>query len=364
MQDVEEMSSDSDLDEPFVTYAYQLQDLLAKTFKNQISFYKEGVTCKIIVHCIDVNPCTYALAAMRGAGLKDDDLTKAFARLVRRKLKGSEAVSWPVTPEELLERLDSAGPLVHIYNAIAWTVNPRATRNEFGYAKAGSASLSEKIWAIASDWQSIVTHEHSSKSTALSLVVHWLTGSKEVASLLHKCGHGISYKDVLSLSNSWAQSVRKTLPATIAPGKPFHVTLDNSDGRQQTLTGAETTHHMNGTVFQISNRESEQSVSSSTTTTEEKLCMKDEDNLEYGTYKIPKRVNPPAVPEFQDKSQSDLFEWCLARDIAWVTTGALGTAFKTEKDTETPDYMYTGSWTTFMKSVTDFWHTKSMFRIP
>ena len=158
----------------------------------------------------------------------------------------------------------------------------------------------------------------------------------------------------MSLSNSWAQSVRKTLPATIAPGKPFHVTLDNSDGRQQTLTGAETTHHTNGTVFQISNRESEQSVSSSTTATEEKLCMKDEDNLEYGTYKIPKRVNPPAVPEFQDKSQSDLLDWCLARDIAWVTTGALGTAFKTEKDTETQDYMYNGSWTTFMKSVTDF----------
>ena len=148
--------------------------------------------------------------------------------------------------------------------------------------------------------------------------MHRLTGSKEVASLLHKLGHGISYKDVRLLTNSWAQNVKRSVQAVLVPGKPFHVTLDNSDGKQQTLTGAETTHHTNGTVFQNNATVSEEALQISAQVVEDKLCLRDEDNLDYATYKIPKKVNPPAVPEFEDRVQTDLLEWCLARDIAWV----------------------------------------------
>ena len=206
------MSSDAELDETFVKYWYELKDLLIKLFGNQIDYYKEGVTSKVIVHSVNINPCHYAVATTKGAGLRDDDLTKAFARLVHRKLKASELQSWPISPEEFLHRLDDAGPLTFISNAIAWTVDPAFAKNHFGYAKMSSASLSEKIWAIASDWQSLVTHERSSKSTALSLIVHRLTGSKQVASLLHKLRHVISYRDMRLLTNSWAQNVKRSVP--------------------------------------------------------------------------------------------------------------------------------------------------------
>ena len=166
------MSSDAELDEPFVTYGYELKDLLSKSFGNQIAYYKKRVTSNVIVHSVNVNPCQCAVATTKGAGLRDDDLTNAFARLVRRKLKASELRSWPISPEELLHRLDDAEPLTFIFNAIAWTVNPAFAKNHFGYATTYSVSLSEKIWAMASDWQSLVTRERSSKSTALSLIVH------------------------------------------------------------------------------------------------------------------------------------------------------------------------------------------------
>ena len=42
------------------------------------------------------------------------------------------------------------------------------------------------------------------------------------------------------------------LPPGFINGKTIHVTFDNSDGKQQTLTGTDTTHHTTGTVFQIS----------------------------------------------------------------------------------------------------------------
>ena len=95
IHDIAEMSSDAELDEPFVKYRYELKDLLSKSFGNQIAYYK-GVTSKVVVHSVIVNPCQYAAATMKGAGLRDDDLTKAFARLVRRKLKASELQSWPM----------------------------------------------------------------------------------------------------------------------------------------------------------------------------------------------------------------------------------------------------------------------------
>ena len=173
------MSVDADLAERFRKYTQELKNLLYETFEGKIAFYK--VNKRLIVHSSNVNPCQYALATMTGADLRDDDLTKAFTRLVRGKLKGKDPPSWPPTPEEFIATLDTVGPLSHIYNAIAWSVNPLLQKNEFGYITTRSSTLSEKILAVTSHWESLDTHKLSPKSRALSLVVYRITGSKEVA---------------------------------------------------------------------------------------------------------------------------------------------------------------------------------------
>ena len=33
--------------------------------------------------------------------------------------------------------------------------------------------------------------------------------------------------------------------------EPVHITFDNSDERQQKITGGQTTHHTTGTIFQV-----------------------------------------------------------------------------------------------------------------
>ena len=38
-------------------------------------------------------------------------------------------------------------------------------------------------------------------------------------------------------------------PSTIPKGQPTHVTIDNSDGHQQTLTRLAATHHTNSTIY-------------------------------------------------------------------------------------------------------------------
>ena len=69
---------------------------------------------------------------------------------MRRKLKASELPSWSISPEELLHRLDDAGPLTFIFNAVAWIVNPAFAKNHFGYA-------SEDIIYIIFYWYRAVT---------------------------------------------------------------------------------------------------------------------------------------------------------------------------------------------------------------
>ena len=353
LKDVAEMSADAGLDEPAVKYSYELNDNLLERFGEDISCHRTGK--QVIIHSSSVNPFHYSVATIQGSGLKDEDLTKPFARLVRHKLNTSEAQSWPLSAEDLLAKLGKTSLFSHLYNVIAWSVNPSNQRNKFGFVEMRSKLLSEKIWAISSDWESLVTHERSAKSAAMSLTIHRITGSKEVASLIHKCGHGLSYSDVRLLNNTWAQQVTSKSVSKVAlgviPGRAPHVTLDNSDGRQQTLTGAYTTHHTNGTIFQSwLPTDTEPQNKELMLPAEKNLYMRNEGNEDYGDYKIPCKANPLAVKGFEDNTQDDLLDWCLARDIAWVVTSALGNKLLTE---------CIGSWTAFMKRVTECETVKS-----
>ena len=61
--------------------------------------------------------------------------------------------------------------------------------NEYGFAVTNSQNISTKIWAIACDWQSLITRKETPKQAMLDLTLHRLTGSKEAVMNLHKYGH-------------------------------------------------------------------------------------------------------------------------------------------------------------------------------
>jgi len=192
-----------------------LKSKLQERFEEEISFYKTGK--HLLVHPTLVNACMYATATLIGGGLRDDDLRKAFAKMIRRKMSKETCDEWPMTADELIARLDTSGPMTYLYNAIACTVNPQSTKNDKGYVLANSKSLAQKIWCVSSDWESLITHQRSAKSTALSLTVHRMTGSKEVTMLLNNTGHGISYSDVRLVNNTWAQQVTEQSRRQINP---------------------------------------------------------------------------------------------------------------------------------------------------
>ena len=87
---------------------------------------------RLIVHPSGVNPVLYSAATLKGYGLQEDDLTKAFSRLIRRKISQREPIAFPPEAQDLIDLLDPYKPLSSIYNAISWSNNTK-----FGYVTVG-----------------------------------------------------------------------------------------------------------------------------------------------------------------------------------------------------------------------------------
>ncbi len=194
-------------------------------------------------------------AALKGYVLREVDLTKAFARLVTRNLADRHPLNWPQTSEELCESFETFLPLECIFNAIALSLNDNWPINNNGMVSVAK-NLSHKILNLVQGWEALTSHGRSPVNIAMGLTVNRLTGSKEASRLLHHSGVGISYNDVRQLINTWAEAVAMEHAQMVSPGfvkgRPVHVPFDNSDGRQQTLTGSQTIHLTTGKIFQTS----------------------------------------------------------------------------------------------------------------
>ena len=354
LKDFAEISSDFGLSEPPIRQTKYLKTHIEQTFPDEIAFSKVGQK-KQVLHSNTVGPVTYVEAALKGHGLREFDLTKAFARLVRRKLANRHPLTWPPTTEELCESLETFFPLECIFNAIALSLNDKWPINENGIVSVPK-DLNHKISSLAQGWEALTLHGRSPLNIAMGLTVNRLTGSKETSRLLHCGGIGISYNDVRLLSNSWAEAVTmehaQMLPPGFVKGRAVHITFDNSDGRQQTLTGSQTTHHTTGTIFQPSFPGDK-----GTRLYEPCVDLLHHGKKDFGSYVIPKkREDPPAMPDFEDKfKDSPLIEEAFYRDVAWVVCGAVSKEMLLEiqPELDTDALQPVGSWTNFMKAVTD-----------
>ncbi len=174
LKDIEILSDDEGLESPAFSNTRSLKRYITDNLGEEISFFPTGKY--LLVHAIDVNPCEYSLATLHGCGLRDDDLAKSFGRMIRRKLKmkTQEKPEWPLSPEELICKLDE-GPLPDLYNAIYYSMYDNMKKNEHGYAVT-SRTKATKIWSIASDWETLVTNSPSPKLAVMGLVLHRITG--------------------------------------------------------------------------------------------------------------------------------------------------------------------------------------------
>ena len=225
LKDLAEISSDFSLNEPPIRQTKYLKAHLEQTFTDEIPFSKTGQK-KQVLHSNSVGFVTYVEAALKGHGLREVDLTKAFARLVRRKLADRHPLTWPSTTKELCESLETFLPLECIFNGIALSLNDKWPINENGIVNMPK-DLNHKISSLAQGWEELTSHGRSPLNIAIGLTVNRLTGSKETSRLLHRGGIGISYNDVRLLSNTWAKAVTmehaQMLPPGFVKGRAVHI---------------------------------------------------------------------------------------------------------------------------------------------
>ena len=193
--------------ETTIYYTWQLRKRLETQFIEEIAFFPSGRN--IIVHSASTNPCLYSTATLKGSGLRDTDITKGFACMVKRKISKAKKCSgneFPCTPESLLDQLDE-GPLKELYNVIYLTIRPTCNTNNYGYAITNSTNLATKIWSLANDWESLITGIKNAKQITLGMTIHRTSGSKDIANLLNKTNHAISYNDIRMQNLAWERMV-------------------------------------------------------------------------------------------------------------------------------------------------------------
>eukprot|EP00795_Rhopilema_esculentum_P006090 gene6090-11475_t len=115
---------------------------------------------------------------------------------------------------------------------------------------------------------------------------------------------------------------------------------------------SQTTHHTRGTIFQPSFPGDK-----GTHLYEPFVDLLHNGKKDYGSYVIPKkRAGLPAMPDFEDKIEDSLLiEETFHRDVAWVFCGAVNKEMLLEiqPGLDTDALQPVGSWTNFMKAVTD-----------
>eukprot|EP00794_Sanderia_malayensis_P008681 gene8681-9616_t len=100
--------------QPIFICTEELKRRLIDRFDDRIGFFPTGR--HVIIHSPDLNPCQYFVATLKGFGLRDNDLLKAFGNMIKRKIKEREPVEqFPLKIQEIDTVLEK-GPLKDLYN--------------------------------------------------------------------------------------------------------------------------------------------------------------------------------------------------------------------------------------------------------
>ena len=68
-----------------VSHTSTLKQKLAKDVPEELSFYPVG--CYVVVHSSDMTPCDYTVSTLKGYGLRNNNLIRAFSRMMKGKQK-------------------------------------------------------------------------------------------------------------------------------------------------------------------------------------------------------------------------------------------------------------------------------------
>ena len=154
---------------------------------------------------------------------------------LKEKLSGESTLSWL---PHVVEHEDLEEPLILLHKRLTSLKDPAIQ----DFTEACNDPL------LSSLLLSFITGNRTSLQASLSVILQGLMRSREITDILKKFGHGISYRDVRALYQSWPMHDSKansTCPDALADGFLGTGILDNDDFQDDTLTGADRFHRTN-----------------------------------------------------------------------------------------------------------------------
>jgi hypothetical protein len=161
-----------------------------------------------------MDPCLYSIATLKGFVLRDIDITKAFAAMIKRKVLNlkeddddnddGDDDQFPFTPEKLLKNIDK-GPLPDLYKVISLALKCTYATNNCGYTITKCKNLATKVWSLAND--TLINGDKNAKQKLLGMTINRTAGSKIVSNILHKINHETSYNDIIKQNHDWERLV-------------------------------------------------------------------------------------------------------------------------------------------------------------
>ena len=143
------------LEEPLAEFRHsnRLKEKLLDHFGEKIQFTKVGN--KNVLNFSDLSPLTYTEATLKGNGLREEDIAKAFANLIRRKLSEKKDYEKtcrfkPSIPSEFLISLHERNPFSYLFYAISWSINP----------------IHWKHSMVAESWERLITRKNTPTTTS------------------------------------------------------------------------------------------------------------------------------------------------------------------------------------------------------
>lgn len=168
-------------------------------------------------------------------------------------------VSWPPSADDL--SLDACMSLVPVslYNFIAVLIGAVEDCPPKGEHACLKAASQRKVLSFCQDimYAQCKGGTMTPKAVALGLAVRHLTGSSHISRLLSGLGHACSYDSAMRMETALASQqldIEDKLPRGFAKHQFTVLVYDNIDFSEETLSGAGSTHHTNGIMFQASNQ--------------------------------------------------------------------------------------------------------------
>lgn len=228
---------------------YKLKSKLINHFGNKIQFWQPNYKSDLVFS--SEIPKGQAVESAFEVAASEAKRIEEAALLIRRAIKNaqseSQQIPWPPTHSFL--HSTAVRPPECLQDFIANVITGKKGHDSAKTQRL-ALSFSEDICQAATRGQWTMP-----KHLLLAMALRNLTGSAEILTLINRYGHCASYSRALELETAMCKSIDEkasVIPPTINPDKNIvtHLCWDNFDLREETPSGAGTTHTSHGIIIQ------------------------------------------------------------------------------------------------------------------